>query len=439
MKQVLFMTVVTMIGTLGAFTRGPICGIAVYYFFAVLRPQFIWQWSLPEGVQWSLYVASASIASVLLGGNSSGHAPRRWSASHGAALLFAAWVTLSYVNAFDKNAGFVVFVDYTKIFLMFFVASVAIRLVAHLWVIMLITAISIAYISYEVNVQYFTSGSNWIQRNGYGGLDNNGAGLMLAMGVPLCFFAWEGIRHRLRWVFLALILPIVHAVLMTYSRGAMLSLLVAWPLVVLRSRFRGQIILASVAFGLLALPTLAGPEIQARFFSLQNNEVDESANFRRRNWAAAFKIACHYPILGVGVRNANLFAHQYGADGEGWTIHSQYLQIAADCGFVGLGLYMTVFSCVVGSIWGARRAARREPGPDADRVRAIASGVECSLLIFCFGAIFLSLEVFELPYLLLLIGAQLPLVYPSPSRRPSPARNLSKGSVAPITGIFLEL
>jgi probable O-glycosylation ligase (exosortase A-associated) len=416
-KQLLFMIAATLVGTVGCFTRGPICGVAVYYFFAVLRPQYIWLWSLPEGIQWSLYVALATIASVLLGGAGAGGPPRPWGAAHKVVLLFAAWVVLSYANAFDKEFAYIVFTDYLKIFLMFFIASAVIREVAHLWVIMLLTAASLGYISYEVNYLYFVNNYLGIYRNGYGGLDNNGAGLMLAMGVPLCLFAWEGMRHRLRWAFLALIPAIVHAVLMTYSRGAMLSLIVAWPLMVARSRYRVRITLASVAFAVLAIPVMAGPEIRARFLTIKDNEVDESANVRRQSWAAAWKIAKDYPILGVGVRNSNLFSYQYGADMEGRTTHSQYLQIAADCGFVGLGLYLAIFLCVAGSTLGARRAARRNPGPDADRVRAIASGVECSLFLFSFGAVFLSLEVFELPYLLFLLGAQLPVVYGGQSSR----------------------
>lgn len=411
MKQLMFMVAVSLLGTLGVFSRGPFCGVAVYYFFAVLRPQYIWKWSLPEGVQWSLYVALATIASVLLGGiGSTGAARSRASAAQGAVLLYAAWVVFSFANAFDKEFGAVVFTDYLKIFLMFFVASAVIREVVQLWIIMLLTATSIFYISYEINYLYFVNGYLGIEKNGYGGLDNNGAGLMLAMGVPLCFFAWEGTRHRVRWAFLAMIPVIVHAVLMTYSRGAMLSLLVSWPLIIARSRFRARILLASVAFALLVIPVLAGPEIQARFSSIQNNAADESANSRRQSWTAAWKIACDYPILGVGVRNANLLSHQYGADMEGRTIHSQYLQIAADCGFVGLGLYLSILVCVAASIRSARLAAKRDPGPDADRLRAVASGVECSLLVFCFGALFLSLEVFELPYLLILLGAKVSVV-----------------------------
>ena len=292
MKQLLFMVAVTLVGTLGVFTMGPFCGVAVYYFFAVLRPQYLWKWSLPEGIQWSFYVALATIASAFLGKIGSADVPRsRTSATQWAVLLYAIWVVLSYANAFDQEFGALVFTDYLKIFLMFFVASAVIREVSQLWIIMLITATTIFYISYEVNYLYFVNGYLGIDKNGYGGLDNNGAGLMLAMGVPLCIFAWEGTKHRVRWAFLAMVPVIVHAVLMTYSRGAMLSLLVSWPLVVVRSRYRARIFLASVAFALLVIPVLAGPEIQARFTSIKDNEADDSANSRRQSWTAAWKIA----------------------------------------------------------------------------------------------------------------------------------------------------
>ena len=53
--------VVTLIGVGGSLAVTPFYGVAVYYLFAVLRPQFIWKWSLPAGINWSLYVAIAAM------------------------------------------------------------------------------------------------------------------------------------------------------------------------------------------------------------------------------------------------------------------------------------------------------------------------------------------------------------------------------------------
>jgi probable O-glycosylation ligase (exosortase A-associated) len=235
-----------------------------------------------------------------------------------------------------------------------------------------------------------------------------------------------------RWAFVALIPVLVHAVLMTYSRGAMVSLLAACPLLLMRSRHRVVLGLFGALFLAVVLPAMAGPQIRARFMTLERHESDETANSRRATWAAGWKMARDNPIFGVGVRNANLFSYEYGADVRGQTIHSQYFQVAADNGFVGLALYLAVLITAWTSLRRCRRAGAGRTDADARRLRALASGIECSMLVYAVGAVFLSLEVFELPYLLLLLAAQLGLL----SRGPGavglwPAGAPQPGALAP--------
>jgi O-antigen ligase len=182
------------------------------------------------------------------------------------------------------------------------------------------------------------------------------------------------------------------------------------------------------------IPFLAGKEIQERFFSIENSDRDASAQSRLTTWGIAWKMALERPIFGFGVRNSNLFTHTYGADMEGRTIHSQYLQLAADSGLVGLAAYLFVIAAFLvclrrvrhqlkghcgvvqtlldfGGFLLLRRWTRPEnPGrddPEIERAYTIACGVEGAMLVFCFGSIFLSLENFELPYILFLMAAQL--------------------------------
>ena len=68
--------------------------------------------------------------------------------------------------------------------------------------------------------------------------------------------------------------------------------------------------------------------------------ADASANSRLTTWRIAWQMAGENPIFGLGIRNSNLYTYDYGADMPGRTIHSQYLQTAADSGLVGLGLYL---------------------------------------------------------------------------------------------------
>ncbi len=412
MKQTLFMVVLTAIGVGGVFVAGPFVPVAVYYLFAVLRPQYLWQWALPGGIQWSLWVALAAILGTpaLLMGMVTPAGDREdfggLSRTHWLVLLFGIWVCLSYFTAQNREVAWPWFIEYLKIFTMFTVAAIVVRRPRQVWVLYTLAGLSLAYIAYEVNYVYLVQGRLDIFHSGYGGLDNNGAGLMLAMGVPICIYAWEAVRRWWRWAFAIAVPLLLHAVLMSYSRGAMVSLIVASPLFVLRSRRRWQA--AAFAIALLSLvPILAGTEIRQRFFTLSSYQSDASANSRFASWKAAIAIANSRPITGAGIRNSNLSSYEYGADLQGRTIHSQYLQTLADSGYPALVLYLCAIGSSFLSLRRTRRRVRPRTDPDSWRIYCMAAGVEGALLVFCVGAFFLSLEVFELPYLLLLIGAQL--------------------------------
>ena len=232
MKQLIFMIVLTLIGVGGSLTVNPFCGVAVYYLFAILRPQFIWKWSLPEGIAWSLYVAVAAMIGLALNLRSKAAPPDpaggwRLSAAHWTVIVFAAWVSLTFFTARNRDVAYPYFIEYLKVFAMFWVAARIVRTVRQVWVLYLLTAATLGYIAYEVNyVYFFQGGYTYLYKLGYGGLDNNGAGLMLAMGVPLCYFAWEGVRRWFRWAYLALIPVILHAVMMSYSRAPWCH---SWP------------------------------------------------------------------------------------------------------------------------------------------------------------------------------------------------------------------
>jgi len=407
MKQTALMFVLLLIGTGGAIVSGPFVGVAVYYLFAVLRPQSLWEWALLVDLRWSFYVAIATILAT--GVHFKALRGRAFTATHAALFGFALWITLSTIFAIDTEIASVWYWEYLKIIIMFFCATFVVRELRQVRLLFLIALCSLGYIAYEINFLYLFSGRLDIYHSGYGGLDNNGAGLMIAMGIPMAYFLWQYYRSWHRWMFAALIPVMLHAVLLSYSRGAMLSLLLVGPLLIVRSRRKGQMILALIGC-LFLVPVLAGKEIRARFFSIDRYEEDKSAESRFGSWKAGLQIAEDYPVLGAGIRNADLLSHRYGADRFGRTIHSQYIQIAADSGFPALGLYLLL---LFGTWRALRRAQKQFRDGDADDDRLaynLACGVQGALAVFCIGASFLSLEVFELPYLLILMGLRLSLV-----------------------------
>jgi probable O-glycosylation ligase (exosortase A-associated) len=418
-KQTLFMAFLTLFGGLGSFVVGPFLGFAVYILFAVLRPQFIWEWSLPENVSWSLYVALPTLLALAAMGPRAPRpqigklppSPIALNTAHLLFLLFGVWIVVAFLVGNKTDAGEAYIELYFKIFVMYWAGWLIVRTANQVWILVLIYALSLGYIAYEVNFMYFTWGTLKIGREGYGGYDNNGAGLLLAMGVPFCAFAWEAYRGWYRWPFAILIPVIIHAVMMTYSRGAMVSMLLASPWWILRGRYRKQKFLLGCVVASM-IPFLAGKEIQERFFSIQKSETDESAQSRFASWDAGIKIAMSSPISGVGLRYSNKLTKLYGADMEGRTIHNQYIQLAADTGFVGSGLYIALMVAV---LWNCQRVsvgARGKPDRESELVYLSACGLQASLLTFFIGATFLSCEAFEPQYFLLFIAAQLPLIRP---------------------------
>ena len=421
MKQFAFMIVTTFLGVGKSFTTTPVWGVAVYYMYAVIRPEFIWKWMEFGGMRiadlgWSFYVAVATLLATILW-RAGVIAPTavttppwygnpRFTRSHYLFIAFVFWISLTYPTAIYPERAYPYFVEYLKIFVMFLCATLVLRTVRDVKIIYFVVLGSTGYAAYEHNAYYFFDGYMFVYKQGYGGLDNNGAALIVAMGAPLAYFAWEGIRHRIRWLFLLMIPLFIHAVMLSFSRGAMLSLCVAGLLILFRTR-RKKFLLVAYALLAVFVVAAAGDEISERFFSISEHDADESANSRKTTWNIAVQMANERPLFGFGIRCSNAFTHQYGADMEGRTIHSQYLQTAADSGWVGLAFYLMLLASAFVGLMGVRRFLRQHTDPETLWVKSMASGLECSLVVFCFGAIFLSLEHFELPYILILLAVQL--------------------------------
>jgi probable O-glycosylation ligase (exosortase A-associated) len=423
MKPITFMLVTLVAGVFGSLFRSPAWGVIVYYIYAVLRPQFLWEWALPV-IPWSSIVGWTVIGTVALtppalpAGLEARGGGSRFTLAHKAVLAFAFWVFITYFTARSPDTSFPYLIEYIKIFLMFVIGTFVLRTVTELWWLYLMSAAILGYISAEMNDLYIRYQYLYLYRRGYCGLDNNGAGLMLAMGVPLCFYSWEGMKSRFRWVFLGFLPLIMHAVFMSYSRGAMISMIPSVLMWLVRSRYKVKVAILLTGLCML-IPVLAGKEIQARFESTADYDTDASANSRLTTWRIAWRMASENPIFGMGIRNSNLFTFDYGADMPGRTIHSLYLQIAADSGFVALALYLAALFIVWRTTCRVMRETMWRTDTEGRRAYAIAAGVEGSMIVFCFGAAFLSLENFETPYIMLLIGSQLPLALcPPPPPEP---------------------
>src|SRR5262245_33705821 len=106
------MIALTAVGTFGVFLLNPLYGVLVYYVFAILRPQELWDWVLPEGIPWSYYVGCATLLAGFfsaIGGlpDRRPEAPQRplLGRGHYVMLIFGAWIWLTYYIALNQTAA----------------------------------------------------------------------------------------------------------------------------------------------------------------------------------------------------------------------------------------------------------------------------------------------------------------------------------------------
>lgn len=431
MKHFLFMLAVTFLGSVTAIAV-PFWGVMLYYGFATLRPQYLWEWSLSQAphLRWSLIAAIVALVAALVNLPS---VLRTFRANKVMVLMFAyaALLLISLLTAFNPKVSSYWVQEYGKVLLMAFVAFLVIQRFWQVRAMGLMIALCLGYTAYEVNFLYFAEGGRLdIYHNGYGGLDNNGAGALLVLGMPFAYFLATtptGTWPIARRIFGGLLgLAILHAVMMTYSRGAMLAAAVglAWLLMHHRPRVQAAVMAMALA---VAVSVMAGEEIRDRFVSTADYQNDDSALSRFDSWNAALDIAIAHPLTGKGIRNSNVYSRNYGADLAGRTIHNQYLQIAADSGFPAAIIYTAMVGIALFGLGRARKKCMRAEsdfanGPPVmdspfsrqelvDRARdagLLCLGLQTSLLIFAFTSMFLSVELVEVPWLLIVLAGILP-------------------------------
>lgn len=418
MKQLLLLTTLMVAGAVGSLVE-PFWGVLLYYMLAVLRPQYLWEWVLPSGVRWSLLAAMIALAGFVL------NFPRiglrgRLNLVAMAMIGYALLVLVSLLAAHDPQLAQDWALEYGKVLLMATVASMLISRLWHVHAIGLMVLVTLGYVAWEINALYLFEGRLDVFHRGFGGLDNNGAGLLLVMGLPFAYtFGLTAPRLWQRLASWAIGLVMLHAILMSYSRGAMLSGAVGamWLLSHHRPRWRAGLIVAGLC---VAIAFLAGPEIRHRFLTTTNFHQDPSAQSRLDSWAAAWEMAWDHPLTGQGIRNSRQFIYNYGADRQGRTIHNQYLQVAADSGIPAAVFYILMLGGAIAYLGQSKRVCRdfldeQDPGRGdeamAHRIaeaEQIALSAQASLISFAFGGVFLSLEVFELPWLLIVVAGVLP-------------------------------
>jgi probable O-glycosylation ligase (exosortase A-associated) len=252
---------------------------------------------------------------------------------------------------------------------------------------------------------------------------NTEIGLALVMVIPLLFYLRRQTKHWwLRRLLLAMALLSMVATLITYSRGALLGLLVILPLLFLKSRAKVLILPLLIVAGLVG-PSLMPTHWTERMETIETYDQDISANQRLNSWWVAYQLAKDSPVLGGGFRTFKMEIYQTYIPGyiyanQQHDAHSIYFQVLGEHGFVGLGLFLSLMASTFLSLRYVIHVTKGRP--DQEWINDCAKMVEVSLAGYATSGAFLSMSYFDLFYHLVAITVLLKLFVRRAAAAPAP-------------------
>lgn len=223
--------------------------------------------------------------------------------------------------------------------------------------------------------------------------DNNEFAVATAMVIPLLALWYREVEQRGARVFLAVLIALSFAAaLSSWSRGGLLSLTVVALLLVWHSRRKWLALPLLGAFAALMLVSLP-EEWFARMTAFGTGQLDASAESRIEVWRLGWSQAQAHPWFGGGFQGWVYLSLPTGAPMD-W--HSAYVEIAAEHGLLGLGIWLSLLfgsmAALTRLVWYGRRWHLPWLGPHAAMLRA-------SLAAYVVGSAFLGIAYWDLLYL----------------------------------------
>ncbi len=403
MKALIFTYGLTYGGALLSLVN-PFYGLLVYVCFALLKPDSFWSWSVPEG-NYSRIVALGLLAGWAI------HGFGNWNFGRARGIFialvgFLGWMVLASLNAADRGLAFSDVEAMAKIVLPVVIGMTLIERRKQVMQLAWVMLLTVGYMSVEWNLSYKSGNSLVLREISFGGLDNNGVAIVLNSFVGLAvFFALRPMEPWKRVMCLGLGLSLIHAIMLTNSRGGMLALACSGlAFYVIMPKGLNQ----TVLFGLVVLFSLmlAGTQVRERFGTLFSSEGKEDGSLRDRKHLISIAVNSiqHRPILGVGPRNWTRVAkHEYQIT-RATEVHNTWGQVAAEMGLPGLVLLVAFYAICLARLWPIARGRAEEVDPDE---RCIAGAVSVSLIGGLIAMTFVTLYRCEAPYYLVLAGAGL--------------------------------
>jgi O-antigen ligase len=217
--------------------------------------------------------------------------------------------------------------------------------------------------------------------------NTNDMALHLVTVLPISIallFGSKGIGRKL--VYGACGTLMIAAIVLSYSRGAFLGLVVVFVFLTIRLGGRHRVEIFVTVLGIAVVVGLLAPSgYGGRLLSIFDSSLDPggSSDARRGELFRSIYVALRHPLLGIGIGN-----YQTEMSYRGLVTHNSYTQVAAELGMLALVCYVTF---IVSPLRKLGQIARETFGVRRNSsFYYLAVGLQASLVAYMVSSFFLS-------------------------------------------------
>jgi len=219
----------------------------------------------------------------------------------------------------------------------------------------------------------------------FGNTNDMALHLVTMLPISIAFF-FGSRRPWKKGIHVACAAIMIFGIILSYSRGAFLGVLVVFVFLALRLGRRSKFEIAVLLLaGLAGMLLLAPSGYGDRLLSIVMPGLDSngSADNRRGELLRSIYVALRHPLLGVGMGN-----YQPNMSFKGLVTHNSYTQVASEMGMAALVLYI---SLIVTPFRKLSSIAKDTFGvQEGSHFYYLALGLQASLLVYMVSSFFLS-------------------------------------------------
>ncbi len=377
----------------------PYLGIIMWSWIGYMSPHRL-TYGFAYSFPFALVIAVVTIAAAIFCPDKMEKRKIPWTPAIVILLLFVVWMSITTQFAFEPKLAHVEWMRVLKIqlaiFLTLYLINTKDRLNQLVWVIVL----SIGFYGVKGGLFAIATGGNYL----VWGPDytfisgNNELAIALVLILPLVrYLQLQPYNKWIRFGLFGFMGLCTAAVIASYSRGAFISLIPCFFMMVYLSKHR-KVIFLLVAIGAIGAYNVLPQQWFQRMDSIGDYEEDLSMQGRYDAWYLATWVATDHPLTGGGYRMFTFKTYEkYNKEMEiARDAHSIYFEVLGEHGFIGLILYLLLN--FFGFITGGKIRKLAGEHKDLAWAKDLATMLQIAMICWAIGGAFKGMAYWDLPY-----------------------------------------